>query len=96
MILFIYLISACSSLPYHENYMDQYAKKTRNEMQFIIIKLTEPKSYVLKKWSFNKMILNALLMIFICILIKLVLCICGETFHLESYKSIEYVPNWKS
>ena len=39
---FIYLILAWSSLPYHENYMDQYVKPMQSEMNFIIINLTEP------------------------------------------------------
>ena len=40
----IYLILAWSSLPYHENYMDQYMWKPSSQMNFIIINLIEPKS----------------------------------------------------
>ena len=40
---FIYLISAWSSLPYHENYMNQYVKPY-SQINFIIINLIEPKS----------------------------------------------------
>ena len=57
--------------------------------EFQYHKINEPKSQDLNKWSFNKIFLNALLRIFIFILIKQVLYICGETSHLQSYKSTE-------
>ena len=28
-------------------------------------------------------------------MIKQGLCMCGESSHLESYISTEYIPNWK-
>ena len=63
-------------------------------MNFIIISLSEPKSYDIDNLSI-KAISNTLLIIFICIMIKQGLCMCGESSHLESYKSTEYIPNWK-
>ena len=81
---FIYLISAWSSLLYYENYMDKYVKTMQSD-EFNYYKLNWAqiirRQWMIFQWKY---FLNALLRIPICILIKQVLCIYGETNHLES------------
>ena len=77
-------------LPYHENFMDQYVKTMQSD-EFHYYKLNQN-----HKTSDNDLSIKIKCFTenFICILIKQGLCVCGETSHLESYKSTECILNW--